>query len=126
MGRSGHHPADSWDWYVTGTGGEVVHKELKKAFAHDKPALARLERIMNLRATGRDGPTHSTHLRGDIHEIRVSGRGVIYRLLFARVKERQVLLSLRVFTKKSQKTPTQEIDLAEDRWVDWKRRHPSR
>lgn len=37
-------------------------------------------------------------------------------------KYSQVLLSLSAFTKKTQKTPHRELDLAEDRLRDWRHR----
>jgi phage-related protein len=64
-----------------------------------------------------------THLRNDIWEVRVSGRGVIYRLLYARHKERRLLLGLAILNKKTQKTPQKDVNLAERRWADWKKRH---
>lgn len=67
------------------------------------------------------------HLRGDIYEIRVRGDHVSYRLLFsAEGRYRQVLLSLVLIEKKSQKTPAQAINLAEDRLKDWRARGSSK
>lgn len=63
------------------------------------------------------------HLRGEIYEIRVSGRRGEYRLLFAADgRRRQILLSLHLFEKKTMATPRKLIDLAEDRLADWRRR----
>mgnify|MGYP003410273084 FL=1 len=63
------------------------------------------------------------HLQGEIYEIRVSGRRGEYRLLFAAEgRQRQILLSLHLFEKKTMATPKRMIDLAEDRLADWRRR----
>lgn len=63
------------------------------------------------------------HLRGDIWEVRTDGEDVTLRALFAKEgRYGQVLLALDVFTKKTQQTPKQKIDLAEKRHADWVRR----
>ena len=113
---------DEWEWYVTAAGGKVVQRELSKAFGTDTASLARLERIMNLRAGRQSAARHSKHLRGDIHEIRVNGAGVTYRLLFARHQEGRVLLALRALKKTTPKLPPADIEVAEARWADWRRR----
>jgi phage-related protein len=71
----------------------------------------------------REGLRAARHLRGEIWELRVSYEGVAYRLLFAPEGERsQVLLSLHFFSKKTQKTPSRAIELAERRLSDWRSR----
>jgi phage-related protein len=58
----------------------------------------------------RNGLRAARHLEGDIYEVRADGRGVIYRVLFApQGKNKQVLLSLEGFRKKTQKTPAATI-----------------
>jgi phage-related protein len=55
--------------------------------------------------------------------VRADGDRVIYRILFAREGAHgQVLLSLNAFNKKTQKTPSQQIDLAARRLRDWRSR----
>ena len=51
------------------------------------------------------------HLEGPIWEMRLKGRDGISRALYVAVTGRRVVV-VRVFVKKSQKTPRQEIDLA--------------
>lgn len=70
-----------------------------------------------------NGRTVARHLRGDIYEVRADGERVAYRMLFAEEGTRgRVLLALSAFRKKSQKTPRAEIELAEHRLADWRRR----
>ncbi len=70
-----------------------------------------------------DGLTAARHLRGDIYEVRADGDRATYRILFAKEGLRgQILLALEALGKKSQKTPTDTIRLAERRLTDWRSR----
>lgn len=63
------------------------------------------------------------HLRGDIYEVRADAATRSFRLLFATEGlYSQVLLSLSVFEKRTQRTPPAEISLAENRLRDWRAR----
>jgi phage-related protein len=53
---------------------------------------------------------HVKHVQGMVWEIRVKGRSGIARALYATAEQRVVVL--RVFVKKSRKTPPREIRLA--------------
>jgi len=62
------------------------------------------------------GPEQTTgqyvkHLQGDIWEIRFRGRDGIARALFV-INDDLTMIILRVFKKKTQKTPSKEIALA--------------
>ena len=68
-----------------------------------------------------EGTPSARHLTGDIYEVRADGERVIYRVLFAgEGKQSQVLLALVAFKKKTQKTPPQQIRLAQRRLRDWR------
>jgi len=54
------------------------------------------------------------HIGDRIWEMRLRGRGGIARALYVTAKGRRVVV-LRVFTKKTQKTPRREIELAQQR-----------
>lgn len=54
---------------------------------------------------------HVCHIRGQLWEIRLTGKAGIARALYVTAKERRVVI-LRAFIKKTQKTPIAEIDLA--------------
>jgi phage-related protein len=54
------------------------------------------------------------HLEGKLWELRVTGRDGIARAIYVTATGRRVLI-LRAFVKKTQKTPTQELELARQR-----------
>lgn len=70
-----------------------------------------------------EGLPVARHLRGDLYEVRAEGERQSYRVLFAPEGRRgQVLLALEAFSKKTQKTPKEKIELAERRLRDWRSR----
>lgn len=76
--------------------------------------LARLRRIGELIQTHgieRMHEPHVKHLEGRLWEIRLVGRDGIARALYITATERRVVI-VRVFVKKTQKTPRREIALA--------------
>src|SRR6185437_8663341 len=75
---------------------------------------ARLVRIANLiEEHGLEcvGEPHVKHLEGRIWEMRLKGRSGISRALYVTAVGRRVVI-VRVFVKKTEKTPRREIDLA--------------
>ena len=54
------------------------------------------------------------HLEGKLWEMRMKGRDTIARAIYVTVVEKRIVV-LRVFTKKSQKTPRREIEIALER-----------
>ena len=54
---------------------------------------------------------HVKHLQGPLWEMRMRGRDGIARALYVAARGRRVVI-VRVFVKKTQKAPSQEIDLA--------------
>jgi phage-related protein len=90
-----------------------------KAELDDLPADTRasFERIMKLvQAFGleRVHEPYIRHIEGRIWEMRLRGRDGIARALYVTATGRRVVI-LRVFTKKTQKTPRREIELARRR-----------
>jgi phage-related protein len=70
-----------------------------------------------------EGPQQRAISGGDIYEVRADAATRSFRPLFScEGKYSQVLLSLSVYEKRTQKAPTQEIDLAERRLKDWRTR----
>jgi phage-related protein len=57
---------------------------------------------------------HLRHVRGHLWEIRLTGKAGIARALYVTGREQRVVI-LRAFVKKTEKTPTSEIDLALER-----------
>jgi len=70
-----------------------------------------------------EGLTAARHLRGDVYEVRADGDRATYRVLFSPEGQRQrALLALHAISKKTNKCPPGDIDLAEQRLRDWRRR----
>jgi len=67
------------------------------------------------------GLERARHLRGDINEVRAFAERRDFRILFTQ-EAKFVLLSLSAFSKKTTKTPQKELELAEARVRDWRRR----
>ena len=79
--------------------------------------------VAGMREVADVGVSAAKHLRGDIYEVRADASSRSFRLLFsAEGRFGQVLLSLSVFAKKTQKTPLRELELAEKRLGDWRAR----
>jgi len=76
--------------------------------------LARFRRIVELiQGYGLElvHEPHLKHLEGPLWEMRMTGRDGISRAIYVTASGRRVVV-LRVFVKKTQKTPQKEIDLA--------------
>lgn len=102
----------------TATGNRPVLEFIRKVPDEDKAAI-----LAAMKEVRRDGVRAARHLRGELFEVRADGGRVIYRILFAREGEHgQVLLSLVAFNKKTQKTPSAQIELAARRLRDWRSR----
>lgn len=111
-----------WRDYRTATGRRPI-----KAFIDglsDVDAAAVVAAMKDVRETGL---VAARHLRGEIYEVRADGDRQTFRILFAPEGQRsQILLALDGFSKKSQKTPPEKIQLAEKRLADWRRRGETR
>lgn len=109
-----------WRFYTTASGASPVRDFLTDA---ELPIGDRDELLAAMKDVQINGLRVSRHLRGDIYEVRADGQRVTYRVLFAAEGAKsQVLLGLSAFSKKTQKTPPGEIDLAERRLTDWRAR----
>jgi phage-related protein len=74
-----------------------------------------------MKAVARYGMQAARHLRGDVYEVRATVDTRSFRILFSQ-EAKFILLSLSAFQKKTQKAPRHEIELAEKRLLDWRRR----
>jgi phage-related protein len=107
-----------WRDYRTAAGRRPI-KEFVGGLS-DSDAAAVVAAMKDVRELGLAA---ARHLRGELYEVRADGERQTFRILFAPEGKRgQVLLALEAFSKKTQKTPPQKIQLAERRLADWRRR----
>ncbi len=79
--------------------------------------------VAGMKEVAERGLPAGRHLHGDIYEVRAHASTRSFRVLFAlESRYGQVLLSLSAFEKRTQRTPTRELDLAESRLRDWRTR----
>lgn len=77
--------------------------------------------VAAMKDVAENGLVAARHLHGEVYEVRAEAERQAFRVLFAQ-ETSYILLSLSGFQKKRQKTPQDEIDLAETRLADWRRR----
>src|SRR5215510_3651960 len=107
-----------WRDYKTAAGARPVKEFLAKLTDEEVAAIA-----AGMRDVREHGTAAARHLRGDIYEVRADAATRSFRLLFScEGKYSQVLLSLSIYEKRTQRAPTQEIELAEKRLKDWRAR----
>jgi len=86
-----------------------------------RPEQDRARILAEMEIVREEGKKAARHVRGDIYEVRVTGKDVIYRVLFATEgRYNQVCLAVHAFDKKTRKTDPDDIDLAEKRLSDWR------
>jgi len=73
--------------------------------------LARIARLIEERGLEQVGEPHVRHVEGRLREMRLTGRGGISRALYVAAAGRKAVI-VRVFVKKTEKTPRREIELA--------------
>ena len=83
---------------------EALPTDMRARLAH----IAKLIEELGLECLGEP---HVKHLEGRLWEMRLTGKSGISRALYVTAVGRRVVI-VRVFVKKSQKTPRREIELA--------------
>ena len=73
--------------------------------------LARIAMLIEEKGLEQVGEPHVKHIEGRLWEMRMKGRSGISRALYVTAVDRRVVI-LRVFVKKTEKTPRREIELA--------------
>lgn len=73
--------------------------------------LARIANLIEEMGLEHVGEPHVKHIEGRLWEMRLKGRSGISRALYVTASERRVVI-VRVFMKKTEKTPRREIELA--------------
>ena len=100
--------------WIVETLNEAVTAELH---ALPDEVLARFRHIVEMIQTcglERVGRPHIDHLEGPLWEMRLKGRDGIARAIYVTATGKRVVV-VRVFVKKTQKTPRREIELARER-----------
>jgi len=90
---------------------ETVDAEVEALPEDMRARLVRIVQLVEEKGLERvDGP-HIKHVEGRLWEMRLKGRSGISRALYVVVVRHRVVI-VRVFVKKTEKTPRREIDLA--------------
>jgi phage-related protein len=90
---------------------ETVDAELAELAADMRARLVRISELIESVGLANVKEPHVRHVRGPLWEIRLKGKSGIARALYVTAKEQRVVI-VRAFIKKTEKTPTGEIDLA--------------
>jgi phage-related protein len=88
--------------------------ELDALSADVRASFERIVKLVQAFGLERVHEPYIKHIEGPIWEMRLRGRDRIARALYLTASRRRVVI-LRVFVKKTQKTPRREIELARRR-----------
>lgn len=97
-------------WTVE-TPNETVDAEVEALPEDMRARLARIAKLIEEKGLERVGEPHVKHVEGRLWEMRMKGRSGISRALYVTGVGRRVVI-VRVFVKKTEKTPRREIELA--------------
>ena len=90
---------------------ETVDAELDALPADMRARFVRIAELIEAVGLPNVREPHVKHIRGPVWEIRLKGGAGIARALYVTVRGQRIIV-VRVFVKKTQKTPGSEIDLA--------------
>lgn len=90
---------------------ETVDAEAEALPEDMRARLARIAKLIEENGLERVGEPHVKHIEGRLWEMRLKGRSGIARALYVTAAGRRVV-TVRVFVKKTEKTPRREIELA--------------
>ena len=93
---------------------DVVDQELEALPADMRARFIRVVELIETFGLQNVGHPHVKHLEGALWEMRLSGKAGIARAMYVTVTGKKVVV-VRVFVKKTQKTPRREINLALER-----------
>lgn len=89
----------------------TVDRELDSLPADMRAHFVRTSELIESVGLDKVGAPYLRHLTGPLWEMRIRGRDGISRALYVTVRNRRVVV-VRVFIKKTQRTPRREIELA--------------
>jgi phage-related protein len=101
-------------WTVD-TFGSLVDEEIGALRPELRVHLRRVTELIVAKGPEHTGMPYVRRVRGPIWEIRFQGHGEIGRALYATMIGKRIII-LWVFQKKTEKTPTREIELAMSRY----------
>ena len=90
---------------------DVVDAELEALPADMRARFSYISRLIEEFSLDRVREPHVKHLQGPLWEMRIKGKDGISRAIYVTATGQRVVV-VRVFVKKTQKTPKREIDLA--------------
>jgi phage-related protein len=90
---------------------EEVRQELERLPVEVRASFERIVRLVEAMGLERVHEPYIKHLEGRLWEMRLRGKDGIARAIYVTATGRRVVI-LRAFTKKTQKTPRREIELA--------------
>jgi len=97
-------------WKVTFLDGRV-EAEMEAQPADIRARFDRLRQIIAAHGVAHLPPKYARHIRHRLWELRMKGKDGIARAFYVTARGERVVI-VRVFTKKTQKTPEREINLA--------------
>jgi phage-related protein len=103
--------------WIVETLNAAVDAELEALPADIRARFARIAELIETLGLEKVGKPHAGHIEGPLWEIRMKGADGIARALFVTARGKKVVV-VRVFVKKTQKTPRREIELALKRAKD--------
>jgi phage-related protein len=90
---------------------ETVDAEVAELPADMRARLVRISELIGSVGLPNVKEPHVRHVGGQLWEIRLKGKAGIARAVYVTARAQRVVI-LRAFIKKTEKTPTGEIDLA--------------
>lgn len=89
----------------------IVDEEVAALPADMRARLSRISALIEASGLEQVHEPHVAHLEGPLWEMRMKGKDGISRALYVTARTQRVVI-VRVFVKKTQKTPRREIELA--------------
>ena len=90
---------------------DAVDQELQALPADMRARFVRICGLISAVGLDRMGAPHIRHLNSPLWEMRITGRSGISRAIYVTTRGKRVIV-VRVFVKKTQRTPKREIALA--------------
>jgi phage-related protein len=97
--------------WIVETLNTIVDEELAALPADMRARFIRIAFLIESMGLERMREPHINHLEGPLWEMRMAGKDGISRALYVTAKGKRVVV-VRVFVKKTQKTPRREIEIA--------------